>query len=120
MSSQPNRWSRPAAVALAGLALGAVAVAAELTPPAGARAPVTQAGNHVLPQTATHVDESQVDEATLNEAKHDAEEAEAEAHEAMRDAEEQLKEAAAAKRKVEAAIAEAQARKREAEATVHR
>jgi beta-lactamase regulating signal transducer with metallopeptidase domain len=133
MSSQPNRWSRPAAVALAALAIGVVAVAAELTPPAGARAPAVLAANHASPPAVAHPDESQMDEATLNEAKEaaesaaeeaaeakqDAEEAEAEAHEAMRDAEQQLKEATAAKRQAEAAEAEAQARKREAEATVH-
>lgn len=142
MSSQPGRWSRVAAGALLCLALGVVAVAAELTPPQMARAMVPAAppapampaippvpAVPAVPEVApadVHVatleeakEEAESAAERAEEAKNDAEEAEAEAHEAMRDAEEQMTQATAAKREAEAAAAEAKARKQEAEAASH-
>ena len=144
MSSQPHRWSRVAAVLLAGMAAGVVAVAAELTPPAAATmastpiepiepiepvapvepvepvAPIAAAA----PSRWQAADSENIHEAKLEaeqaaeraiEAKQDAEAAEAAAQEAMRDAKEQRSQADAAKREAEAAQAEADARKLEAE-----
>ena len=130
MSSQPHRWSRIAAVLLAGLAAGVVAVAAELTPPAVATvaaAPVAPIAPTAAaaPSHRRAADSENIREAKLEaeqaaeraeEAKQDAEEAEASAQEAMRDAQEQRSQAEAAKREAEAAQAEADARKLEAEA----
>ena len=136
MSSEISRWSRLAAAAWMCLAVGAVAIAAELTPPsAGADPAATQAHARdpaaaqaakveaeiaakrarVAKQDADGAGEAEEAESAANDAMRDADEQMAAANEAMRDAEAQKAEAMVAKREAEAAAAEASARKRAAE-----
>jgi beta-lactamase regulating signal transducer with metallopeptidase domain len=49
MSTPPRRWSRTAATVLAGLAVGVVALAAELTPPAAPAPPPARIGVPAVP-----------------------------------------------------------------------
>jgi bla regulator protein BlaR1 len=140
MSSEISRWSRVSAALWICLAVGAVAVAAELTPsPATPTSPAVRPGapnstsataakvqaeiaaareKEVKESAEDHEGDADSDDAeeSANEAMHDADEQMAEAEEAMHDAEKQKAEAMAAKREAEAASAEARAKKQAAEA----
>jgi len=140
MSSEISRWSRLAAALWMCLAVGAVAVAAELTPPAAAPPPAARPA--APDSTAAHrvKVEAEIAAARAEEAKREAEgdahaveaedaadaedateaeeaaDAEAAANEAMHDADERMADANEAMRDAEQQKAEALSAKREAEA----
>lgn len=137
MSSEISRWSRLAAALWMCLAVGAVAVATELTPPADetlhavrSNAPDATAAGAAKVQAEIAVTQAQkakrsaegVERAEDSGRAEDAQEAadaEAAAKEAMHDADEQMAAANEAMHDAEEQKVEAEAAKREAEAAKH-
>ncbi len=137
MSSEISRWSRLAAVLWMCLAVGAVAVATELTPPAGetphavrSNAPDSTAAGAAKVEADIAVAQAQKAKRSAEGVEHaedsgraedaqEAADAEAAAKEAMHDADEQMADANEAMHDAEEQKAEAEAAKREAEAAKH-